>query len=46
MEERSRMALLCDETGLLWLEGFGVRADALPDENSKEILLFKIEETM
>ena len=44
LEERSRMAVLADEKGLLWLEGFGVREDALPDENSRKILLIRIEE--
>ena len=38
------MAVLADEKGLLWLEGFGVREDALPDENSRKILLIRIEE--
>ncbi len=42
LAERSRMVLLCDEKGLLWLEGFGVRADALPDENSREIMLIDV----
>lgn len=37
LEERSRLAVICDEKGPLWLEGFGVRADALPDEQSVNI---------
>ena len=37
LEERSRLAVICDEKGPLWLEGFGVRADALPDEQSTNI---------
>ena len=37
LEKRSRLAVICDEKGPLWLEGFGVRADALPDEQSTNI---------
>ena len=42
IEERSRLAVLCDEKGPVWLEGFGVRADALPDEKSSNIILIRV----
>ncbi len=42
--ERSRLAVLCDDRGPVWLEGFGVREDAQPDENSSRILLFQVQE--
>jgi len=44
--ERSCMAVLSDEKGLLWLEGFGVRFDALPDENSKNIMLIHMKKSV
>lgn len=42
LEERSRLAVLCDEKGPLWLEGFGVRADVLPSETSKNLLIVHV----
>ncbi len=44
LSERSRLAVLADEKGPLWLEGFGLRADMLPDENSRRILLLQVME--
>ncbi len=44
LAERSRLAVLADEKGPLWLEGFGVRWDAVPDENSRCALLLRVEE--
>ncbi len=44
LEKRSRLVVLADEQGVLWLEGFGVRGDVQPDESSKKILLISVEE--
>ena len=38
LEERSRLAVISDEKGPLWLEGFGVRQDVMPDEYSEHIV--------
>ena len=38
LEERSRLAVISDEKGPLWLEGFGVRQDVMPDEHSEHIV--------
>jgi len=39
---RSRLVLLADDKGPLWLEGFGPRAEALPGPDSREILLIEL----
>lgn len=39
---RSRLVLLADDKGPLWLEGFGPRAEALPGPESREILLIQV----
>lgn len=45
-EERSRLAVICDGKGPLWLEGFGVRRDLLPNANSSSIAIIRVlEET-
>ncbi len=44
LEERSRLAVLCDEKGPLWLEGFGIRQDVRPDDNSEHILMICVSE--
>lgn len=42
IEERSRLAVLCDEKGPLWLEGFGIRQDVQPDESSSRMILIRV----
>lgn len=42
VEERSRLAVCCDEKGPLWLEGFGVRADVQPDSQSTKLMLIRV----
>ena len=42
IEDRSRLAVLCDEKGPLWLEGFGVREDVQPDETSSRMILIRV----
>ena len=41
-EKRSRLAVICDERGPLWLEGFGVRQDVLPDGDSQKIVTIRV----
>ena len=42
LEDRSRLAVISDEKGPLWLEGFGVRQDVLPDDKSKRIMMIRV----
>ena len=42
-EKRSRLVVLADEKGVLWLEGFGVRKDVQPDKSSQRIFLISAE---
>ena len=42
LEDRSRLAVISDEKGPLWLEDFGVRQDVLPDDKSKRIMMIRV----
>ena len=42
LEERSRIAILCDDNGVFFVEGFGVDERVKVDENTKRIILIAI----
>ena len=42
LEERGRIAILCDDNGVFFVEGFGVDERVKVDENTKRIILIAI----
>ena len=38
-ESRSRLLLLADDRGVLWLEGFGPDKRCAPDESTREVFV-------
>lgn len=42
LEERSRLAVICDDAGVVWLEGFGARFDVLPDSSTSDFVLINV----
>ena len=42
LEERSRLAVICDDAGVVWLEGFGARFDVLPDDATSNFVLISV----
>ena len=41
-EERERMAILCDDNGIFYVEGFGIDERVRVDENTKSIMIIAI----
>ncbi len=42
VEQRARMAVICDEKGPLWLEGFGTRSDVRPNQETVHFMMIQI----
>ena len=44
LEQRARLAVICDDMGPVWLEGFGTRVQALPTDATKHFMMIKVME--